>query len=101
MSRPSLQHPPLQTLVWGIHESASVEFLLVFRVNYKNANLHHLQNKFEKLFKTSQNMTNLSQLSVALNCILQIHKKIDRIPPAARDPGILEFHIQKTLLTWG
>ena len=37
---------------------------------------------------------------IALNCVLQIHKKFDRIPPG-RDLGILEHHMRETLLTWG
>ena len=36
---------------------------------------------------------------IALNFILQIHKKYDRVPPA-RDAGILKYHLHTTLLTW-
>lgn len=37
---------------------------------------------------------------VALNLVLQLHKRFDRFP-VGRDVGLLEHHLKKTLLIWG
>jgi len=56
----------------------------------------------EKLAPSTISTISIVVLSgvIALNFILQIHKKYDRSPPPARDPGILQHHLFRTLI-WG